>query len=205
VSKASKRAHGRGRMPQGPFKAKSANFSTRITPETRAELDRLAQAKGHSLSQEVEILLREVISTSRDTPAHIQALERAVTLLAKDIERRTGKQWNEDQFTGDSLRHGIEALLLNLAPQSHVEVVVPPLLEQVAAKSHPLLRESLRNPLSFGRLHAEALTMAIESAPLATNEPPGMFYPAPSGLSYIRENIGSGAQVPRTANKETKR
>src|SRR5205807_6186365 len=111
---ANKRAPGAGRKPKGPFKAKSANFSTRITAETRAELDRLAQAKDQSLSQLVENLLREAISTSRDTPPHIQALERAVTLLAKDNERRTGRQWNEDPFTGEMLRSGINGLLLNV-------------------------------------------------------------------------------------------
>ena len=189
-----KRAPGGGRKPQGPFKAKSATFSTRITSDTRAELERLAKAKGHSLSQEVEFLLREVISRSRDNPPHIQSLERAITLLAKDIERRTGKRWNDDVFTGESLRHGIDALLLNLAPPPQGEVVVPPQLQQAAARSPHHFREELSDPASFGRLQADALAMAIESAPLAAGEQSGMFYPAPSGLSFIRENIGSGAR-----------
>jgi hypothetical protein len=189
-----KRAPGGGRKPQGPFKAKSANFSTRITAETRAELERLAKAKGNSLSQEVEFLLREVINTSRDTPPHIRSLERAITLLAKDIERRTGRRWNEDAFTGKSLRHGIDALLLNLVPALANAVVVPPQLEQDFASSPQHFREDLRDPASFGRLQADALAMAIESAPLAAGEQPGMSYPAPSGLSYIRKNIGSLAR-----------
>lgn len=192
MAKVSKRAPGGGRTPKGPFKVKSANFSTRITSETRAELERLAKAKGRSLSQEVEFLLREVIDTRRDTPPHIRSLERAVTLLAKDIERRTGRRWNDDRFTGESLRHGIDALLLNLAPAPVGAMVVPPQLAEAAAKSQPQLRETLCDPLSFGRLQADALAMAIESAPLATNES-GVTFPAPSGLSYIRENIGSGA------------
>jgi hypothetical protein len=189
-----KRAPGGGRKPQGPFKVKSANFSTRITTDTRAELERLAKAKGHSLSQEVEHLLREAISSSRDIPPHIRSLERAIILLAKDIERRTGRPWNDDPFTSESLRHGIDALLLNLAPPPNGEVLVPSQLEKAAAKAQPQLRETMLNPMSFGRLQADALAMAIESAPLATGEQPGMSYPAPSGLSYIRENIGSGAR-----------
>jgi hypothetical protein len=201
-----KRAPGGGRKPKGPFKVKAANFSTRITVETRAELDRLAKARGHSLSQEVEILLREVISRSRDTPAHIQSLEKAITLLAKDIERRTGKRWTDDPFTRESLRHGIDALLLNLAPTPNGAIPVPPQLEQAAARAHPELAETLRNPVSFGRLQADALAMAIESAPLETGEQSGMTFPTPSGLSYIREIIGSGAHLPKGAgNKETKR
>ena|SRR5207248_477699 len=190
----SKRAPGAGRKPQGPFKAKSANFSTRITTDTRAELDRLAKAKGHSLSQQVEHLLREAISNSRDTPPHIRSLERAIVLLAKDIERRTGRQWNEDPFTAETLRSGFEGMLLNFAPRPDGAVVVPPQLEQAAARAHPELAETFRSPVKFGRLQADALAMAIESAPLETGEQPGMSYPAPSGLSYIRENIGSGTR-----------
>jgi hypothetical protein len=189
-----KRAPGGGRKPKGPFKAKSANFSTRITPETRGELERLAKAKGNSLSQEVEFLLRVVIDTSRDTPPHIRSLERAITLLAKDIERRTGRRWNEDPFTGEMLRSGINGLLLNVVPTPDGAVVVPPLIEQAATRAHAELAETLRNPVSFGRLQADALAMAIESAPLAAGEQSGILYPAPSGLSFIRENIGSGAR-----------
>jgi hypothetical protein len=195
-----KRAPGGGRKPKGPFKAKSANFSTRITPETRAELERLAKAKGHSLSQEVEHLLREAIISARDTPPHIKSLERAIVLLAKDIERRTGRPWNEDPFTAETLRSGFDGMLLNFAPRPDGAVVVPPQLEQAAARAHPELAETFRNPVKFGRLQADALAMAIENAPLATGEQPGMLYPAPLGLSYIRENIGSGAR-----KKEQKR
>jgi hypothetical protein len=189
-----KRAPGGGRKPKGPFKVKSANFSTRITAETRAELERLAKAKRQSLSQVVEYLLRDAISRNRDTPPHIRSLECAITLLAQDIQRRTGRRWNEDPFTGESLRHGIDALLLNLAPPPDGAAAVPPLLEQAFARSSPEFRKTLRNPVSFGRLQADALAFAIESAPLATGDQGGMTFPAPSGLSYIRENIGSGAR-----------
>src|SRR5205085_11829440 len=109
---------------------------------------------------------------SRDTPPHIQSLERAITLLAKDIERRTGKQWNEDPFTGESLRHGIDSFLLYFAPAPHGAVVVPPRLEQDFARSPHHFREELRDPASFGRLQAHGLAMGIESAPLATNAHP---------------------------------
>src|SRR5262245_47348861 len=57
----SKRAPGGGRKPQGEIKGKSATFATRITPETRAALDRSAKRNGRSLSQEVEILLNRAL------------------------------------------------------------------------------------------------------------------------------------------------
>ena len=52
-----KRAPGAGAKPKGPFKGKSATLTTRITPETRVELERSAQELGRSLSQEVELRL----------------------------------------------------------------------------------------------------------------------------------------------------
>lgn len=184
-----KRAAGAGRKPKGPIKGKTSNFSTRITSETRADLERLAKANGHSLSQVVEALISEALKKDQEAPPHIRALARAVTLLAVDIENRTGNRWVEDPFTGESLRHATNTFLLNLVPLPDGEVLLPPQLEQQLAGSPEELRKTLRDPASFGALQANALTFAIESAPLTTTEQPGMIYPAPSGLSFIRENI----------------
>ncbi len=53
-----KRAPGGGRKAAGSFAGKSCNFSTRITPELRGELEALANEMGQSISQVSEMLMR---------------------------------------------------------------------------------------------------------------------------------------------------
>jgi hypothetical protein len=55
----------RGRRPQGAYRGKGSVLSTRITPELRQELEAAAQAKGHSLSQEIEHRLRRSFEEDR--------------------------------------------------------------------------------------------------------------------------------------------
>jgi hypothetical protein len=56
-----KRAFGGGRKPLGEFKGKTTTLTTRITPQTKAALERRAKQHGRSLSQEIEACLNEVI------------------------------------------------------------------------------------------------------------------------------------------------
>ncbi len=60
-----KREPGGGRKPAGPFIGKSANFSTRLTPELRRELETLANEMGQSISQVSEMLMRAGILALR--------------------------------------------------------------------------------------------------------------------------------------------
>src|SRR5262249_14321658 len=110
---AKKRAPGAGRKPRGPFKGKSATLTTRITPETRAALERAAQKSGRSLSQEVEHRLDGSIRREREHARnrHVRALAEAVALVTERVEGATEKRWLDDTFTGDALRYGIEFLV----------------------------------------------------------------------------------------------
>ena len=48
-----------GRPPEGPFSNKRATLTARLTEETRTALERAAKHSGNSISQEVELRLRE--------------------------------------------------------------------------------------------------------------------------------------------------
>src|SRR5262245_31885794 len=98
-----KRAPGGGRKPTGPFKGKSSTLSTRITPETRAELERSARENERSLSQEVEFRLRAFTRQNKG-PSHVRALLDALSLLVAVLEGRTGKSCLEDSFTAEAVR-----------------------------------------------------------------------------------------------------
>lgn len=56
-----KRRSGGGRKPQGPYHGKTAQLTTRITPQTKRHLHQSAIRNGLSFSQEVERRLRETL------------------------------------------------------------------------------------------------------------------------------------------------
>ena len=157
---AKKRAPGAGRKPRGEFKGKSATLTTRITPETRAALDRAAQKGGRSLSQEVEHRLYLSITRDRDHQRHIRALARAIALLTQQVERATGKCWRDDPFTGEALRHAIEFLISHYAPHGAIEVPAP--VEAAAARVPPVARDSCLTPVGVGNTQAGWLIAWIE-------------------------------------------
>src|SRR5262249_9471247 len=135
-----KRAPGGGRKPLGPFKGKTATLTTRITPETRAALERAAKKRRPrplSLSQEVEHRLDGSIrrDRERDRKPHIRALAEAVALVTERVEAATEKHWLDDTFTGDALRHAIECLVFRFA--LHRALEVPAKVEAAAAKVPP--------------------------------------------------------------------
>jgi hypothetical protein len=186
-----KRAPGAGAKPKGPFKGKSATLTTRITPETRGELEHSAQERGRSLSQEVEFRLRD-FARQNQGPPHIRSLAQAAALLVAAIERRTGKRCVDDAFTAEAVRQATSAFLLRRLPISEGPPRIPPQLQAYASKV-PSLREALVNPVALGELECEALIYAIENAPLRDHETPGLSFPAPEGLSSIRDHLGFGA------------
>src|SRR5262245_22340666 len=112
------RRPGGGRKPRGEFRGKSATLTTRITPETRAALERAAAKSDRSLSQEVEARLNLSLRKERTTDArHIRALGEAVMLIARYIERATKKPWNRDANTGQAVRQGCDLLISHFAPR----------------------------------------------------------------------------------------
>jgi hypothetical protein len=187
-----KRAPGGGAKPKGPFKGKSATLTTRITPETREELELAAAEKGRSLSQEVEYRLRSFAGQGRKPP-HIRSLADAVSLIVARIEQRTGRRWLDDPFTADAVRQGISAFSSRISPASTGPTPIPPQIEKYAAKM-PSLGQAVKSPLVLAELEVEALIYAIENAPLSSHEMPDLSFPAAEGLSSIREHLGVGAR-----------
>jgi len=157
---AKKRAPGAGRKPRGDYKGKSATLTTRITPETRAAMDRAAQKSGRSLSQEVERRLIDSVRNERNRRSDVRALAEAVAIVAEKVEIATGKQWLQDAFTGEALRRGIEVLVRHFAP--HGARVIPPNVEEAAARVLPEASERDRSPTRVGENEAFRVITMIE-------------------------------------------
>jgi len=177
-----KRAPGGGRKPRGEFKGKTATLATRVTPKTRADLERAAQKSGRSLSQEVEHRLDGSIRRDRehDRKRHVRALAEAVALVTERVEGATEKRWLDDTFTGDALRHAIEFLVFHFAPHGALEV--PAKVKAAAAKVPPASRERSLTPIQVGELEACGvigwITMNLnQGGRLLRPAPPGTHVP----------------------------
>jgi hypothetical protein len=157
---AKKRAPGAGRKPRGEFKGKSATLTTRITPETRAAMQRAAQKSDLSLSQEVERRLNDSVLNERNRTSDVRALAEAIAIVAEKVEIATGKRWLQDAFTGEALRHGIEVLVRHFAP--HGARVIPPNVEEAAARVLPEASERDRSPSRVGEIEALKVITMIE-------------------------------------------
>jgi hypothetical protein len=97
---------------------KSAMFTARIAPETRAALEAAARASGKSLSQEIEERLQESLAGSRmgldKQPDHVQALAALVVLLTEKIEGGSGFSWRTDSSVTTAIEGGVKVLLRGL-------------------------------------------------------------------------------------------
>jgi hypothetical protein len=159
-----KRAPGAGRKPRGEFQGKTAVLTTRITPETRAALERAAAKNKKSLSQQVEHGLREYLSTlkgNRERRDHIRALGEAIMLVAQYIERATGQCWNEDAFTGEAIRQGCTMLITHFAPRG--TPVTPRLIEEAATRLPGKVAEGYSDAAGVGQTEAGRVITSIES------------------------------------------
>jgi hypothetical protein len=157
---AKKRAPGAGRKPRGEFKGKSATLTTRITPETRAAMDRAAQKSGLSLSQEVERRLNDSVRNERNRRSDVRALAEAIAIVAEKVEIATGKHWLQDASTGEELRRGIDVLVRHFAP--HGARVNPPNIEEAAPRVLPEASERDRSLTSVGESEALKVITMIE-------------------------------------------
>jgi hypothetical protein len=204
---ARKRAPGAGRKPRGEFRGKSATLATRITPGTRAALDRAARKSGRSLSQEVESRLDLSIRRDRnsDRGNHIRALGETVMLVVGCIERATEKHWNEDAFTGEAVRRGVEFLISHFAPRGIQ--ITPKSIEEAVAKG---AGEAYRNPASVGHSESGRVISWIESwnfrsvEELIARKMPGVHVPDEwyAHQQLFRE-LGSGLERARTTEKRS--
>jgi hypothetical protein len=128
-----KRAPGGGRKPQGEIKGKRATFATRITPETRAALERSAARHGRSLSQEIEILLKQALGMPEIEGLrgwggrHHYALGRLLAYTAGRVEAvlgfyLPGKPWFADTFAAQALQIAIGIVLKEISPKGPLKI-----------------------------------------------------------------------------------
>ncbi len=120
-----KRKLGAGRPPRGEFKDKRAALMTRITPKTRAALERAAAKSGRSLSQEAEFRLDGSFANERRHRPGLRALAMAITMVAEYVERATGEGWQDDAFTTQALQAGVEFLIRHFGASGDVAVPTP--------------------------------------------------------------------------------
>jgi hypothetical protein len=160
---ARKRAPGGGRKPQGEYPGKAAQFTTRITPETKRALVEAAVRGGRSLSQEVEKRLNATIMKPSGAP-HNRGLALAVAYLAESIELETQRDWRQDSFTAVGLHAGIDALLVRYAAAAVENPEVPPAIEKQVSTMPPRFAEQYRTAIHFGLFKGNLLTIEIEKS-----------------------------------------
>lgn len=148
-----KRAKGGGRKTIGPT-AKSSNFSTRITPETRGALEAEAKIAGLPLSQMAERLLKLGIEVrrerTREAPTSalldlIGKLTNGCVLASPDGKRF---EWNTDPFISNELQVAVSLLLEHLRPKDESTIKKYFSTDEGV---HKLYREILENPGTWGK------------------------------------------------------
>jgi len=142
-------------------------LTTRITPEIRAGLESAARESGTSLSQEVELRLRDSLRREHKRPPDVLALAEAIAQVIEKIQQRSERQCREDAWTGQAVRHGINSLVRHFA--AHGEAVTPPSVEKAAEKAaeEAALRglpviEGDRSPAGVGEIEAAKVITMIE-------------------------------------------
>ena len=204
---------GAGRKPRGEFIGKTATLTTRITPETRAALERAAQESGRSLSQEVEHRLDVSIRRDREhaRKRHVRALAEAVAFITERVEGATEKRWLDDTFTGDALRHAIEFLVFHFAPHEALEV--PAKVEAAAAKVPPAARDRCLTAIDVGQHEAGWLISWIEmdidqGGRLSRTSPPSGYHVPDEWRLFAKlfSDLGAGwARAQKAMKKEKHR
>ncbi|WP_037435827.1 hypothetical protein [Sinorhizobium fredii] len=167
---AGKRAPGAGRKPKGEFSGKSAAFSTRITPELRAALEKESKETGKSLSQIVERRLRDSFDHPKRWeralgPEHVRAFAYVVAKIVSSLEVATGQHWHKDGFTSLALKGALNIAVNYFGSQD--EVCVPERIEKQAARmqaasASSIGSEILKDPAEFGMQRACDFIGAVE-------------------------------------------
>ena len=199
-----KRAPGAGRKPKGEFVGKSATITTRIRPDTRGALEKVARGSGRSLSQEVEFRLRASLKKPTDAQRRNQALGYAITLIAETIERDTCRSWLDDPFTSLALQHAIEAFAFHFASAlNDGPAEIPPSIAELAGHMLPHFAEQFRTPAGFGNFTARYIITEIQGAARPPGIPhnewdmPIFFTAHESVLGDIGRDLGLGAKKNR--------
>jgi predicted transcriptional regulator len=119
----------RGRKPLHP--GGSDTVALRIPRELIDRIDRLAEARGRTRSEEARHAFRFWTGFHRQDVRHIGQLLALIELLIRDIEKRTGKQWLDDAATGVYVAKLVEELIFHLAPTPPERVTIPPEIREI--------------------------------------------------------------------------
>jgi hypothetical protein len=133
--RASGRAAGPGRKPQGEFSGMSKPLTIRLEAATRRQIEDDAKRNGRSVSQEITARLREALDRRSFLERefgkpHNYALAAMTANLAKVVESTTDKRWLDDKFTAEAIGHAVGIFLQFCAPKG--SRVVPELVRKQA-------------------------------------------------------------------------
>jgi hypothetical protein len=148
-----KRAPGGGRKPKGPISGKSAWLSTRISNDTRQRLEQAAKQKDRSLSQEIELRLRQSFAEKESDP-YLRALAFLIHQAAKAIPIAAPLPSNPYKFA--VFKSAVDRLLTHLTPSGPIE---PP---PEAAEQHEY-ENFWKSPALFGLSIAEVVWWQMQS------------------------------------------
>jgi TraY domain len=189
----------RKRRGRPPGRNKSAIFSTRITPETRAMLEAAAEASGKSLSQEIENRLKESFRSAskcsglNEQPDHIQGLAALLATLAGKIEEESGLSWKADEGTRAAISAGFDTLLYGITGsredlQHRNDALMREANERFEATSDPEIIFAKR----FGIFHALHLLFATQSGRPPETETGD--HAVSARLAWVQQKLGIGGR-----------
>jgi hypothetical protein len=157
-----KRKRAPGRPPQGAVR-KASWFSTRLSEDTRRQLDHAAQSKGHSVSIEAERRLRA--SFSKDLrKARGEFLDTLAFMQWRIAERLPGGDLQTDRYRFEAFKAAITALLERLTPAGPV---TPPPFSDMPA----IFAEVMRDPHVVGLFHEGEAWRELETTPVRPDLP----------------------------------
>ena len=98
--------------------------STRITPETRGQIEEAAAQSGRSLAQEIEFRLEWTLQQEADSGGRqLHGLMRLLTGAAEIIQERTGKSASDDWETGIAAGSAWKRLIHYWLPRPPAELI----------------------------------------------------------------------------------
>ncbi len=98
--------------------------STRITPETRGQIEEAAAQSGRSLAQEIEFRLERSLQQEADSGGRqLHGLLRLLIGAAEIIQARTGKSASDDWKTGIAVGSAWKRLIHDWLPRPPAELI----------------------------------------------------------------------------------
>jgi len=167
----------RGR-PAGSKKGQHPAISARIPAEALRLLEAAAFRNKRTLSREIAAQLDYAVSRYRkgqkfdELPRRIQGLLDSVALAVRTIEKKTGRPWNEDQYTSQHLARMISGIIADFTLPG--EVTIPSRIIEWIKGSQNVAGEAYATCL--GEEEARAAVWAIKIAEKPSQGPPATEY-----------------------------